>query len=290
MVLSLTRSIRDTLSMIRFSHSVFALPFALLALFLAADGWPSAHVLLWVLVAMVAARSAAMGMNRLADRRLDAANPRTENRELVTGALSVRFVAAFTAVCALVFVLAAWQLNAVALALSPVVLLVLFGYSFLKRFTALAHFGVGLALGLSPLGAWIAVRGSDWGDLRTPLALGAGVLLWVTGFDVIYACQDADVDRELGLHSLPARLGVRRALHVAAVLHVLCAAAFAAVAPLAGLGWLYLGAVGLAAALLIVEHAIVSPTDLSRVNAAFFTVNGVVALILGAAGIVDVLG
>jgi len=287
--LSLLRSTRDTLSMIRFSHSVFALPFALFALFLAAEGWPDGRVLLWVLVAMVAARSAAMGMNRLADRRLDAANPRTAKRELVTGALSVRFVALFTAACALVFVFAAWMLNDVALLLSPVVLLVLFGYSFLKRFTAFAHFGVGLALGLSPLGAWIAVRGTDWGDLRIPLALGLGVLFWVTGFDVIYACQDAEVDRELGLHSIPAKLGVPRALQVAALLHVLCILAFAAVAPLAGLGWLYLGAVGLAAALLVVEHGIVSPTDLSRVNAAFFTMNGIVALILGAAGIVDVL-
>ena len=283
------RSIRDTLSMIRFSHSVFALPFALLSLFLAAGGWPSAQVVVWVLVAMVAARSAAMGVNRLADRQLDAANPRTAGRELVTGALSVRFVSLFTLMCVLVFVLAAWQLNVVALLLSPVVLVVLFGYSFLKRFTVFAHFGVGLALGLSPLGAWIAVRGADWGDLRIPLVLGAGVLFWVTGFDVIYACQDADVDRKLGLHSIPARLGVKRALQVAALLHVLGIVAFAALAPLAGLGWIYLAAVALAAALLVVEHAIVSPTDLSRVNAAFFIVNGVVAVILGAAGIVDVL-
>ena len=137
--------------------------------------------------------------------------------------------------------------------------------------------------------AWIAVRGADWGDLRVPMALGAGVLLWVTGFDVIYACQDAEADRALGLHSIPARLGVRRALHVAALLHALCIVAFGAVASLAGLGWIYLAAVVLAAVLLVAEHSIVSPTDLSRVNAAFFTVNGIVALILGAAGIVDVL-
>jgi 4-hydroxybenzoate polyprenyltransferase len=287
--LSFVRSIRDTLSMIRFSHSVFALPFALFALFLAAGGWPSGRVLLWVLVAMVAARSAAMGMNRLADRRFDAANPRTANRELVTGALSVRFVGLFTLGCALAFVFAAWRLNDVALLLSPLVLLVLFGYSFLKRFTALAHFGVGLALGLSPLGAWIAVRGADWGDLRIPVALGAGVLSWVAGFDVIYACQDAEVDRELGLHSIPARLGVQRALQGAALLHVLCVLAFAAVAPLAGLGWAYLGAVCFAAVILLAEHSIVSPADLSRVNAAFFTANGIVAVILGAAGIADVL-
>jgi len=285
----LGRSIRDTLEMIRFSHSVFALPFALFALFLAAGGWPEASTFLWVVVAMVAARSAAMGTNRLADRRLDAANPRTAGRHLVTGALSVPFVLAFTVLSAAVFVFAAWRLNEVALALSPVVLAVLLGYSYLKRFTVLAHLGVGLALGLSPLGAWIAVRGAAVGDVRVPIALGLGVLLWVAGFDVIYACQDEEADRAQGLFSLPARLGTRRALKVAALLHLLCLPAFAAVAPVAGLGWIYLSAVGLTAVLLVVEHALVTPTDLARVNAAFFTVNGIVALLLGAAGIVDVL-
>jgi 4-hydroxybenzoate polyprenyltransferase len=184
-------SLRRTLEMIKFSHSVFALPFALLSLVLAAGGWPSWGLLGWVLVAMVSARSAAMGMNRIADRDVDARNPRTAGRHLVTGVLSMRFAAVFTAVAALVFLVAAWRINTTALALAPAVLLVLLGYPYLKRFTPLAHFGVGLALGLSPLGAWIAGAGGLRGDLRVPLVLGAGVLLWVAGFDVIYACQDA---------------------------------------------------------------------------------------------------
>jgi 4-hydroxybenzoate polyprenyltransferase len=287
-VTALARRLRLTLEMIRFSHSVFALPFALLSLVLASGGVPPAAVAGWVLLAMVAARSAAMACNRLADRSIDARNPRTAGRHLVTGALSVRFVLAFAVVAAAAFVLSAAMLNRTALLLSPAVLAVLLGYSFLKRVTALAHFGVGLALGLSPLGAWVASRELT-GDLRVPLALGLGVVLWVAGFDVIYACQDAEVDRRDRLHSIPARLGVERALRVAALLHLLCVAAFAVVAPLAGLGWPYLAALCVAAGLLLYEHAIVSPTDLSKVNVAFFNVNGIVALLLGAAGIVDAL-
>ncbi|MCC7137272.1 MAG: UbiA family prenyltransferase [Planctomycetes bacterium] len=283
----LAHRLRLVLEMVRFSHSVFALPFALLSLVLAAGGVPSARVLGLVVVAMVAARSAAMAFNRLLDRDVDAENPRTAGRHLVVGSLSVGFAWAFTAVCVGVFVLCAGLLNPTALALSPVVLAVLLGYSTLKRFTSGAHFGVGLALGLSPLGAWVAGAGGLVGDLRVPLVLGAAVLLWVAGFDVIYACQDADVDRRLRLHSIPARLGVPRALRVAALCHLLCIAAFVAVAPLAGLRWPYLVAVGVAAALLAYEHAIVSPEDLSKVNVAFFNVNGVVALLVGAAGIAD---
>ena len=282
------RRLRLTLEMIRFSHSVFALPFAFLALVLASEGAPPLPVVGWVLVAMVAARSAAMAFNRLADRSIDARNPRTAMRHLVTGALSTRFVALFAAASVAVFVLAAGRLNRTALFLSPAVLAVLLGYSFLKRFTSLAHFGVGAALALSPLGAWVAGRELT-GDIRVPLVLGLGVLLWVAGFDVIYACQDAEVDRRERLHSIPARLGVPGGLRVAAVLHLLCVAAFVSVAPLAGLSWPYLAGVGVAAALLLYEHAIVSPDDLSKVNVAFFNVNGVVALLLGAAGIADVL-
>ncbi len=279
--------LRLALEMIRFSHSVFALPFALLALVLAAGGVPPARTIGLVLLAMVAARSAAMAFNRLADRRFDAKNPRTAARHLVTGSISVPFARAFTVVCVAIFVGAAAMLNRTALALSPVVLAVLLGYSYLKRFTAAAHFGVGLALGLSPLGAWIAGAGGLEGDLRIPILLGLAVSLWVAGFDVIYACQDAEVDRREGLHSIPARIGVPAALKVAALLHVVCIGAFVAVAPLAGLRWPYLAAVGVAAALLTYEHAIVSPADLTRVNVAFFNVNGIVALLVGAAGIAD---
>jgi 4-hydroxybenzoate polyprenyltransferase len=286
---TLSRRLRLTLEMIRFSHSVFALPFALLALVLASGGWPSARVVVWVLVAMVAARSAAMAFNRIADRAIDAKNPRTAGRHLVTGAISVRFAWAFTLVSTAAFVFAAAMLNETALWLSPAVLVVLFGYSYLKRVTSAAHLGVGLALGLSPLGAWVAGAGGLDGDLRVPVLLGVAVLLWVAGFDVIYACQDTEVDRRERLRSIPARFGVAGALRAAALMHAASIAAFAGLAPLAGLGAPWLGAVAVAAGLLFYEHRIVSPDDLTRVNAAFFTVNGVVAVLLGVAGIADVL-
>jgi 4-hydroxybenzoate polyprenyltransferase len=278
-----------TLEMIRFSHTVFALPFALLALFLASGGWPEPRILGWVLVALVAARSAAMGTNRIADRRFDARNPRTAGRHLVVGTLSLRYAAGFTVVASLVFVLAAWRINPTALALSPLVLAVLLGYSFLKRFTWLAHLGVGVALGLSPLGAWIAGAGGFEGDLRVPVMLGLAVALWVAGFDLIYACQDAESDRVTGLRSIPARFGVGTALRVARAAHAGCVAGFVVVGATAGLGTIWYVAVGVAALLLVVEHSVVSADDLSRANLAFFTLNGIVALLLGAAGILDLV-
>jgi 4-hydroxybenzoate polyprenyltransferase len=281
--------LRLALEMIRFSHSLFALPFALLALVLAADGIPPLRTLGLVVVAMVAARSAAMAFNRLADRRFDATNPRTANRHLVTGSLSVPFAWGLTMVCVGIFFAAAALLNPTALLLSPAVLAVLLGYSYLKRFTSAAHFGVGLALGLSPLGAWVAGAGGLVGDLRLPILLGVAVVLWVAGFDVIYACQDVDVDRREGLHSIPARFGVPVALRIAGGLHFFSVAAFVLVGPLAGLHWPYYAAAGLATSLLLYEHSIVSPTDLSKVNVAFFNVNGFVALLLGAVGIADIL-
>jgi 4-hydroxybenzoate polyprenyltransferase len=283
------RSLGATLGTIQVTHSVFALPFALLALVLAAGGWPPAATLGWVLVAMVSARSAAMAVNRIADRDVDAANPRTASRPLATGALSVAFARGFAIAASAVFLLAAWRINLTALALAPLVLAVLFGYSYLKRVTPLAHLGVGLALGLSPLGGWVAGAGGLAGDLRIPLALGAAVLCWVAGFDVIYACQDAAVDRRLGLHSLPARLGVGPALRFARLLHALCLAGFAVTGILAVLGPPWWVALALTALLLAFEHALVRPDDLSRVNVAFFTLNGVVALVVGGAGIVDAL-
>ncbi len=279
--------LRLALEMIRFSHSLFALPFALLALVLAADGIPPLRTLGLVLVAMVAARSAAMAFNRLADRRFDAVNPRTSNRHLVTGSLSVPFAWGVTIGSIGVFFGAAALLNPTALVLSPIVLAVLLGYSYLKRFTSAAHFGVGLALGLSPLGAWVAGAGGLVGDLRVPILLGVAVVLWVAGFDVIYACQDVEVDRREGLHSIPARFGIPIALRIAGALHFFSVGAFVLVAPLADLHWPYLCAVGLASSLLLYEHSIVSPNDLSKVNLAFFSVNGVVALLLGAVGIAD---
>ena len=257
--------------MIRFSHSVFALPFALASFAIASDGRPPARVLLWVLVAMVGARSAAMGFNRLADHRIDALNPRTAGRELPRGVLSRAQVWAFVAVSAGALVLAAAMLNPLCLALSPVALLIVFGYSYTKRFTPLSHLALGLGLGVAPVGAWLAVRGEF---APVPLALALAVVCWVAGFDVIYACQDVDFDRAQGLYSLPARLGVGRALAVARGLHALAVLLLLSLWWLAPLHPVYLAGVGVVAILFVYEHSLVHAQDLSRVDAAFFTVNG----------------
>ena len=277
-----------TLAMIRFSHSVFALPFALFSLVVACEGWPRPALLGWVVLAMVAARSAAMGVNRLADRRFDAANERTAGRHLVTGALSVRYVLLFTLACIGLFVFAAANINELALWLSPVVLVVLLGYSFLKRFTSWAHLGVGLALGLAPLGAWVAGRG-ELNEPWWPLVLGAGVTFWVAGFDVIYACQDVEADRRLGLHSIPARWGVPLALRIAALFHVLCLCLFAAAGIGLGTFGFYMVSLYLAALLLGRAHLLARRQGIGPANAALMPLNGLVAVLLGGAGIADVL-
>jgi 4-hydroxybenzoate polyprenyltransferase len=261
--------------MIRFSHSVFALPFALSSAVIAAGTGISWRQVVWILVAMVGARSAAMGFNRLADQRLDARNPRTAGRELPRGVLSRGEVWVFVAASAATLVVAAAMLNPLCLVLSPVALLVVFGYSYTKRFTALSHVFLGLALAVAPMGAWLAVRGRFEAP---PVVLGLAVLFWVAGFDTIYACQDEAFDRVEGLHSLPARLGTRRALVVARLFHVIAVALLAAVYVLAPLHPLYLAGVGVVAALLIYEHSLVRADDLSRIDAAFFTVNGWISL------------
>lgn len=262
--------------MIRFSHSIFALPFALASMTLAFEGRAFDLLrLLWVLVAMVGARSAAMGFNRLVDHDTDARNPRTSGRELPRGALTRGQVWAFVVASAGALVLAAAMLNPLCLVLSPLALLIVFGYSYTKRFTELSHLVLGLALGVAPVGAWIAVRGRF--DVL-PILLGLAVLGWVAGFDIIYACQDLDFDRREGLRSIPARLGMARALWVARGLHVLAVAFLAAIYPLARLHPVYLVGVAGVAALLAYEHTLVRPGDLSRVNAAFFTLNGWVSL------------
>ena len=262
--------------MIRFSHSVFALPFALASAALAArQGGTSAWQLAWIVVAMVAARSAAMGFNRAVDRWIDARNPRTAGRELPRGALSVAEVWLFVAVSAGVFVLAAAMLNPLCLALSPVALAIVFGYSYTKRFTAASHLVLGLSLAVAPVGAWLALRGRF--D-AAPLALAGAVLLWVAGFDAIYACQDVEFDRREGLHSLPARIGVAATLCAARAMHVGSVALLAAVSLLAPLGWLYLAGVACVAALLAWEHTLVRADDLSRVMQAF-NVNGWVSVV-----------
>jgi len=267
---------RTTLEMIKWEHSIFALPFALTAALLAARGLPAFRTLGWILVAMVAARSSAMAFNRWADAKIDAANPRTRSRAIPAGLLSARFVFGFTCVAALIFVLAAAQLNRLTLYLSPLVLVVLLGYSYLKRFTRWSHFGLGLALGLAPSAAWIAVRGSL--DPRI-LVLTAAVTLWAGGFDVLYACQDYEHDRAAGLHSLPRAIGIPAAFWAARALHLSMLALlvwFGLLFHFLVAGWLGVAAVAI---LLAYEHSIVSPRDLRRLNAAFFTMNGVIAMV-----------
>ena len=261
--------------MIKFSHSVFALPFALASAALAVEGRVPWSKLGWILLAMVGARSAAMGFNRLADHAIDARNPRTAGRELPQGRLARGEVWVFVALSAGALVLAAARLNPLCLALSPVALAVVLGYSYTKRFTSLSHVFLGLALSIAPVGAWLAIRGSF---AAPPIVLGVAVLCWVAGFDTIYACQDASFDRSAGLHSLPARLGIRRALLVARGLHGIAVVGLACLFVLAPLHPLYLVGVAAVGALLAYEHSLVRADDLSRVNAAFFTVNGWVAV------------
>ena len=262
--------------MIKFSHSVFALPFAFTSLVVAAGPGLRPFTVLWILMAMVGARSAAMGFNRLADQWIDARNPRTAVRELPRGLLSRAEVWAFVVVSASALVLAAGMLNPLCLALSPVALAVVFGYSYTKRFTPLSHLVLGLALAIAPVGAWLAVRGAFAVE---PIVLGSAVLCWVAGFDTIYACQDADFDRREGLRSIPAWLGIARALLVAKVLHVAAVGLLTSLYCITGLHPLYLvGVVGVAA-LLAYEHSLVRPDDLSRVDLAFFTLNGWISVL-----------
>lgn len=279
-------SLRTTLEMIRFSHTVFALPFAILSAVLAAGGWPDAATLAKILLAMVAARSAAMAQNRLADRHIDAANPRTASRALPAGILSVDYVRAFLAASVAVFLLAAASLNRLTLLLAPVALAILFLYAYTKRFTSLSHLVLGLCLAVAPVGAWIAVRG-ELGVV--PILLGLAVLFWTAGFDVIYSLQDEAHDRRVGLHSLPARLGARRALAVSAVFHAVMVALLVAVWRASGAGWLFGLGIALTAAALVYQHAVVRPGDLSRVNTAFFTANGLVSVALAVCGTADVI-
>ncbi len=286
MASTFARSFKTTLTMIKFSHTLFALPFALLAAFLAAGGMPGPATLVKILAAMVGARSAAMAHNRLADRKIDAVNPRTASRALPSGALSVGFVRFFLAASILLFVLAAASLNRLTLALSPLALGLLLLYAYTKRFTFLSHFVLGLCLALAPVGAWIAVKGSI--ELL-PLVLGLAVLVWTAGFDMLYALQDEAFDREAGLKSLPARWGARRTLRVSALLHAVMFALLCLAWRLAGGGILFAMGIVVTGAALAYQHAIVRPGDLSCVNAAFFTANGFVSVTLALCGIADVL-
>jgi len=274
--------IKTVLEMIKFEHSVFALPFALTGALLAArathqapSGWPTLRQVLWIVVAMVAARSAAMTMNRIADIRYDRENPRTRQRALATGALSLQFAWLFTLVAVAIFFVAAWQLNPLALKLAPLALGILFFYSFTKRFTNWSHLFLGFALGISPAAAWIAITGGL--DVRM-LILCAAVTLWVGGFDVLYACQDIDYDRSAGLFSVPKKFGIANALWIARVMHVAVVALLAWLAFSFGLPWPAWLGIGVVTALLAYEHSLVKADDLSKLDAAFFAMNGYISM------------
>jgi 4-hydroxybenzoate polyprenyltransferase len=270
------RNLKFTLEMIKWEHSIFALPFALCGAMLAAGGWPAWGQIGWIVVAMVSARSAAMAFNRLADASIDAANPRTATRALPAGVLTPGFVTTFVLISCAIFVLAASQLNRLTLWLSPVALAVLLCYSYAKRFTRWSHLFLGFALGIAPAAAWIAVRGSL--DPRI-LLLTAAVTFWVGGFDVIYACQDHEFDINHGLHSIPRHIGIHRALWVARIFHLVMLGLLVALVFAFGLGKLAAIGVMAVAVLLAYEHSLVRHDDLSKLNAAFFTMNGVISVV-----------
>jgi 4-hydroxybenzoate polyprenyltransferase len=272
----LLNSLTATLEMIKWEHSVFALPFALCGAMLAAGGLPSFHQLLWIVIAMVAARSAAMSFNRLADASIDAANPRTQTRALPAGILTHGFVRSFVLFSAALFLLAAWELNRLSFLLSPVALAVLLLYSYTKRFTRWSHVVLGFALGIAPAAAWIAVRGSLDGRI---LLLTAAVTFWVAGFDVLYACQDLDFDRSAGLHSIPRYCGVGRSLWIARLFHAVMLALLLLLVWAFALGPIAITGVGAVLLLIAYEHSLVSKDDLSKLNAAFFTMNGVISIV-----------
>ncbi len=275
---SLFEKLKTTLEMIKFEHTLFALPFAFLGAVLAANGLPTWTQLLWITVAMVGARSAAMTFNRIIDRDIDAQNPRTAGRELPSGKLSLGFAWGFLFVSIGLFLLAAWSLNWLTFALSPVALLSVLGYSYAKRFTAFAHVLLGWALAISPTAAWIAVRGAI--DSEIPLLLSLFVLMWTSGFDVLYACQDFEFDKQAGLRSIPARFGIARSLWIARLFHFQAFIVLLLLYLVTGLGWPALVGVGVVGVLLVYQHTLIKPNDLSRMNAAFFTTNAFVSVIL----------
>ena len=267
-----------TLRMIKFEHTLFALPFAFLGAVLAAEGVPAWDKIVWITFAMVGARSAAMTFNRIVDRDIDAVNPRTAGRELPSGKLSVGFAWLFFVASAALFLLAAYSLNRLTLLLAPVALASILGYSYAKRFTVLAHVLLGWGLAIAPTAAWIAVRGTL--DSEVPLLLSLMVLMWTAGFDVLYACQDHDYDKRAGLRSIQARYGIARSLWIARLFHAQAFIVLLLLYADTGLGWLALSGVGAVGALLVYQHTLVKPNDLSRMNAAFFTTNAFVSVIL----------
>jgi 4-hydroxybenzoate polyprenyltransferase len=279
------RRIAVIFEMIKVQHSIFALPWAFLAAFYAAlPGWPTGSQGFWILLAMVSARSAAMGFNRIVDAKFDAANPRTQSRAIPSGRVSVAFTAVFSILMAGLLALSAWRLNPLCFKLSPVALLVTWGYSYTKRFTALCHWVLGLSLAMAPIGAWLGIK-PVWEPL--PLLLGAAVMFWIAGADILYSCEDLEFDRRAGLHSVPAALGLRAALGLSFLCHGVTVLALLGAGFVAHRGAAYFGTVLAIAGLLAYEHALVKPDDLRRVNRAFFQVNAVVSATVLAGSLLD---
>lgn len=274
------------LEMIKFEHSIFAIPFALLAAFLAAEGIPSLLKIFWILIAMVGARSAAMSFNRLVDARFDAQNPRTQNRALPAGKIKKLEVIFFLLISCGLFFYAAHALNPLCFFLSPFILFILLVYSYTKRFTPLSHLVLGLCLGLAPVGGWIAIVGRI--DCL-PVVLGLGVLLWVAGFDIIYACLDYEFDRRSNLYSIPQKIGLKGGLLISILLHLAAAICFFLIWPMANLGIGYGIAYLITLFFLVYQHWIVRPSDLSRVNISFFIANGIISIVLCSAAIIDII-
>jgi 4-hydroxybenzoate polyprenyltransferase len=278
--------IKIILEMIKFEHTIFALPFAFTGALMAARGLPAWRQIFWITVAMVGARSAAMGFNRWADRKFDAANPRTKTRALPMGLVTPLQVVLFTAVSSVLLMFAAWRLNPLSFFLSPVALLIVFFYSYTKRFTFLSHAFLGLAIGLAPIGAWIAVTG----NIEAPaLVLGGAVLFWLLGFDVLYALQDMGFDRETGLHSIPQQFGIRRSLWISRASHTVTMALLFWLSGLLPLGWYYRAGVVTALCLIIYEHTLVRENDLTKLNMAFFNMNGYISVTIFVFTLFDVL-
>jgi len=278
--------LKITLEMIKFEHTVFALPFAMISALIAAGGLPSAGQIIWIVLAMVGARSAAMTFNRIVDLNYDRANPRTRERALPSGRLSMTFAIGFTLAASALFVVSAGMLNQLCLYLAAPTLTILFVYSYTKRFTTMSHVVLGFAIGLAPLGAWLAITGEL---ALVPVLLTSAVGLWIAGFDIIYACQDTEFDLEARLRSLPARWGTRRALQISSLFHVGTVVLLLSTVLVSGLGMFALGGIALVAGILYWEHRIVRPDDLSRIDMAFFNLNGYVSLLLLGAFATDIL-
>ena len=281
----LLQKITTLLNLIKFSHTIFSFPFAVMSAFLAAGGMPGMRQLLLIIAALVMARSAAMSFNRLVDTHYDINNPRTTYRVTLQKKIGRTNLWMFTILCATLFILCAWSLNRLALYMSPLAILIIFGYSYTKRFTHLSHFVLGLALALSPIGAWVGIQGTL---AATPFLLACAVVLWTAGFDIIYACQDIEHDIKSGLYSVPKRLGVRGALILSGILHLFMVGILIALPRYTDLGIIYSIGVYIVAALLLYEHALVKPKDLSRVNTAFFTMNGLISMGLMGVTLIDI--